>query len=619
MTNTKTLPFSLGRSKIALCLFLGATLAGCRGGDGGYAEHPRVRRSVLLFLVDTLRADRLGCYGYDRDTSPALDRLAEDGVLFENCFAQSSWTKPATASILTGLHPSFHGANHRFTVLPEDLVTLPQLLRDHGYRTGAFLANGFIFDRRMGFDRGFDEFRGYGDPPPDSPVQYVRGESPVTDAIEWIEGGGEEPFFAFVHIVDPHSPYGAPAPYESKFAAPYDGRLKSPVDFTLDREVIHELDESDWEFVRSLYDGEIAYSDAQFARILKSLRERGLSEETLVVFVSDHGEEFYDHRDFGHPPTILQELIHVPLVVKIPGLPDEVRGLRMKGACRQVDLLPTILDSVGVPIPPEIQGTSLLPRIFAEDQRDGPPVVSEVDKDGRSRKSVIVDGRKYIRQWAPHPQEYFFDLRKDPGELENYAGTGRALADRQRLKGLLDAYVESSTQGIFLVAFNQGADASSIRIFVEGELETTSLLYAEEPKAGGGTGDRGGESVLLKKIGDGRPVTRWFLNTGIGDRDGLSFLPRSDAEEIKIVITAGGKPLDPGSILLGSKGLPASSNPVILRMSELKPLVSGALESPPFDDRLAVRIWWQGAQIAATAELDEKTRKNLEALGYIDR
>lgn len=354
----------------------------------------RAPRNVLVVTLDTLRADHLGAYGYAAAQTPRLDALAGSGWRFTQATTVVPLTLPAHSSLFTGAFPNGHGVrdNGGF-YLADDQVTLAEVLRDRGFRTGGFVS-AFVLDRRwgiaQGFERFFDEFdlESFGDAPGMDAIQRP-GAQTVDKALEWLAADREKPFFAWVHLYDPHAPYQAPEPYRSRFPASLAGA----------------------------YDAEVAATDAQVGRLLDALTLQERLGDTLVVVLADHGEMLGEHDEQAHGFFVYDAAVHIPLIVAGPGiaartLPDQVRI---------VDVMPTVLDLVGVPSPPSVQGVSLKP--IAEGRRLDLVGRSETWYPryhyGWSELQSIQDGRfKYIR--APRPELY--DLSADPHETKDLSG-----------------------------------------------------------------------------------------------------------------------------------------------------------------------------------------------------
>lgn len=343
------------------------------------------RPNVIIYLVDTLRADRLGCYGYPKPTSPHLDRFAEGATLFETAIAQAPWTRPSVASVLTGLGPLAHGVRTLEDRLPDAAETLAERLRASGYRTAAFSTNWHI-GPDTGFAQGFDDFLFFPKEPDSTSVNRR--------VLAWLDARhGEKPFFLYIHTLDPHSPYTPPLDLRQKFAPgarPEAGSLEH-VRRTYAVQRKHRA--ARIAEVAPLYDAEIAANDRSFGALLSALKERKLFEESLIIFVSDHGEELGEHGAFGHAQSLYAEELDVPLVVK---LPFQARGERVSRLAQHVDLVPTVLAAAGLPPAAGLPGVDLF-RPLGERE---PAAFSHLSYRGREGMSVVVDGWKRIEPWS---------------------------------------------------------------------------------------------------------------------------------------------------------------------------------------------------------------------------
>lgn len=392
------------------------------------------RPNIILVSADALRADHLGCYGYFRPTSPAIDRLSQNAVLFENALSQASWTLPSFASLFTSLYPSFHGTASYDTRLFPDSATLTGILRNAGYTTVACVNNRFIFPRH-GFADFFDQFYG----PKETPERQL---APIR---RWLGSVHERRFFLFVHLLLPHAPYEAPPPFAGTFHVPGLPKLDAS---NRALEALEErkkpLTKAELESLRSFYDERILYLDSLVGSLLEDLRKLDLYEDSVIVFLSDHGEQFGEHGNLLHAHSLYQEEIHIPLLLKLPRGRGP-RVLRVPGRVRALDLMPTILDLLKIDPPLDIQGKSLLPLIRGEDVPEE-VVFSELNFLGRT--AVFKGDYKYIatdpglyaqgarshrrRGHGPHPLknlEEIYDLAKDPGETRNILAERPDLAD----------------------------------------------------------------------------------------------------------------------------------------------------------------------------------------------
>ncbi len=346
------------------------------------------RPSLLLVTLDTVRADRLGCYGCDFAGTKTIDSVATCGVRFDQAFAQSPLTLPSHATIVTGLLPPTHRIrdNGAYSLAPE-VMTLAEVLESAGYHTAAF-TGAFVLDSGFGLAQGFQVYddslpsRGHA-----GVLQYAerRAGTVVDRAKAWLRRASA-PFFLWVHLYDPHVPYDPPSPYDSLF-------------------------------VSDPYQGEIAYADAQVGRLLASIRDRGLAQTCVVVVVSDHGEALGEHGESTHGYFVYQETMRVPFVMAGPGLPG---GVRISSQVRLADVAPTVLDLLAIPSPSELDGQSLLPVV--DGTASGLPSYGEtfypcLSLGWSPLRSLRADGYTYIE--APTPELYHSE--DDPGEVRNLA------------------------------------------------------------------------------------------------------------------------------------------------------------------------------------------------------
>ena len=416
--------------------------------------------NLLLVVVDTLRADRLGSYGAERPTSPALDRLAASGVRFARAYSPAPWTKPSVASIFTGLHPSAHGANRVKTALAEDAVTLAERLRAQGYRTAGVVSHDVLATKNgfaQGFERYFeDEALGH---------DHVSTEGVTRRALALLDelAAGNEPFFLFVHYFDPH--YNYVRHPEFGFAAKGAGRLDGSQSLVSLRKL--DLSSEEIGLLRDLYDEEIRYTDEGIGRLLAGVDRAGQGERTVVVATADHGEAFLEHGWLGHTRSLYDVLLRVPLIVRAPGVAPRV----VEEPVTTVAVLPTVLELLGVPASdPAAQVASLAPRMRGE-PASTEPLFAEVDflpvfdPQKRAAKKALIGPRfKLIRDERSGKVE-LYDLEQDPGET-------RDLADAQpdRVESLLAELDERAE------AAATGAMRGRVREPSQDELERLRLL-----------------------------------------------------------------------------------------------------------------------------------------------
>lgn len=350
--------------------------------------------NILFITLDTTRADHLGCYGYSKAETPNIDNLAKNGILFKNAVCQVPLTLPSHCSIFTGTYPFYHGVrdNGGF-YLASDKTTLAEVLNQNGLATSAFIG-AYVLDSRWGLEQGIEyyndnfDFTKYKTISLDS-VQRKGGEV-VKAFFDWFEKNYKKRFFSWIHFYDPHTPYEPPEPYRTKF--------------------------SKWE--RGLYDGEIAYVDHLIGRVLNELRQKDVLEKTLIVIVGDHGESLGQHQERTHGFFIYETTTSVPLIIHFPS--SKLGGIKINECVETIDIMPTLLQILGLPIPQEVQGKSLLPLIMKKNYREEQLAYSESYFPryhfGWSELMSLRDSRyKYIR--APRPELY--DIVNDPNEVTN--------------------------------------------------------------------------------------------------------------------------------------------------------------------------------------------------------
>ena len=407
------------------------------------SEAPSDAPNVVFIVVDTLRADHLGCYGHAAARTPVIDRLASEGVRFADSSSQAPWTAASIATLFTGLYPSVHGIDGGVTwggqetsadlpflvqkALSPGHLTLAQRMQSAGWTTAGFVSNAYV-NTVFGFSQGFDV---YGDEHDDYSRDIAgakrRGEETNRRVGLWLDEGPQEPFFLFVHYNDPHWPYDPLPPFDEGFDW-YTGEL-TPEGTTMVVEHggkgIAGLTEQDMDYLRALYDAEIAYADQNVGVLLEAV-EGVSTRDTLVVFTSDHGEEFGDHGNTSHGYTLYQESIHVPLIVHGSGH----SGLVVEDLVRSLDVGATVLDLVGVGAE-HGQGSSLLPVI---EGGPGPETSYSEATYGRPEQAVRRGRVKQIR--FPEGEERY-DLDRDPGEHDDLGGD-------DALRGLLETWTRES-------------------------------------------------------------------------------------------------------------------------------------------------------------------------------
>ena len=408
-------------TRCALTLFPLALLAALNAA----AQMPaQPAPNVLLITIDTLRADHLGCYGYKHIKTPNIDALAAEGTRFDRAFAVVPVTLPSHTSILTGTYPMLSGM-HDFSgnKLNPLQPTMASVLKQNGYQTGAVIAAA-VLDSRFGLNQGFDfyydhfEFNRLDEANLD---EMARPGNVVADAaLDWLANNSQKKFFLWMHLYDPHAPYHPPEPYAHEYAA-------------------------------QPYDGGIAFADEQVGRVLRFLKDKGIYQNTIIVLCGDHGESLGEHGEKTHGFFIYNATMHVPLIIRLPDnrLPQTGTATATATATARtvddpvslVDLMPTVLGAVGVDVPSQVQGRSLLPEI----RSDSSAVDAQANRDRSLYGETFLprihfnwselrgsENAKYHYIAAPRPELY--DLTKDPGELHNLFADKSAVAEEMRAK-----------------------------------------------------------------------------------------------------------------------------------------------------------------------------------------
>ena len=364
-----------------------------------WSSRPRFEvRNILLISIDTCRADRLGCYGYPHNTTPHIDALAEQSILFTDTVAAVPMTLPSHTTILTGTNPPYHGIHDNYgNRLADSNVTLAEILRDNGFTTGAIVST-FVMDSKFGMDQGFDTYNDQFETSYN--VQFLterRGDEATREAIGWLDQHQDERFFLFLHYFDPHDPYEPPEPFALRFKD-------------------------------NLYAGEIAYTDHCIGQVIDKLKGLGLYDSTLIILTSDHGEMLGEHGEPTHAYFIYQGVLHVPLIFKVPG---ETKSHRVDDPVGLTDIVPTVCSMLGIQIPPEARGEDLsiafrggkLPR---QERYRYCESVTPTHFQANSLLGVVGRQWKFIQTTRPE----LYDLGADPEESNNLVKEMPSIAQR---------------------------------------------------------------------------------------------------------------------------------------------------------------------------------------------
>lgn len=407
--------------------------------------------NVLLISIDMLRPDHLSCYGYAKTTSPNIDRMAAEGVLFENHISSSSWTLPAHAAMFTSLPDSLHGCTDTDKRLCERAVTLAQRFASSGYATAGFFSGPYLHPA-FGLGRGFQTYvdccSNKEELDSEPPSKWAMDEdamkkshqdvtSPrVFAAVQgWLAKREEKPFFMFVHLWDTHFDFVPPPPYDKQFDPDYTGKITGE-GFFFNPAINAQMDKRDLDHILALYDGEIAWTDSFVGKIRDELSKAGLLENTVIAITSDHGTEFFEHGDKGHRKTLFDEVIRIPLVLRYPAkLP---RQMRVEEQSRMIDLGPTLLALAGAQPPTDMMGESL--RDYVEKKPDvrHRRAVSELQSVGRNMRAVRTLPWKFIDDIG-RDTFYYYDLKTDAGEQKRLHEP-----ESEQCKKLQNGYLEEA-------------------------------------------------------------------------------------------------------------------------------------------------------------------------------
>jgi len=427
---------SIQPSFLASCLWLVSLPMAC-----ALEEPQQARPNILFVVIDTLRGDHVGCYGYKRDTTPCLDQFAEQGARFEQMIAPSSWTLPSVMSLFTSLPPSLHRATNYQRKLTEDATTLAAELKKAGYQTFGVVANPTA-SAKFGFSKGFDVYDDYTaalagdlnlfqDFEREASVHTVK-TSPIVNrvALNWLgaKRDRQKPFFLLVLYFDAHADYMPPPPYDRMFDPDYAGTIDGRNMYSPEKARISAP--ADRAHIQALYDGCIRYVDEHVGQLLKKLDDLDLAKSTCVLITSDHGEEFWDHGKILHGHTLYDELVRVPFLVRWPG--HIAPGLAVKAQVGGTSIMPTLLELAGAPRPTQCTARSFYRALVGKEVLEDQPAFSETEMGGKLLKALRTPSAKLV--WdATADKRVLFDLQKDPLELSAVTG-----GQQQEISGQLD-------------------------------------------------------------------------------------------------------------------------------------------------------------------------------------
>jgi len=387
--------------------------------------------NIILISIDTLRADHLGCYNYPHETSPSLDKFREDAILFRRCMAQAPSTLASHASILTSLIPSHHNAFFtRSQALPEEILTLAEILQEKGYYTVSFNDGGQIAPR-FGLNQGFDLYESM-----DSKTKtgQLNFKQIVDSSIHWLKENTAKRFFLFLHTYETHHPYTPEDKYLKLFELDYKGKLPKHISVELIKQINNgevTLDEEDKKHIINAYDAEIRSMDDSFSKLIKFLKENNLYESTLIIFTSDHGEEFGEHGIWAtHSHSLFNDQLHVPLIIKLPNSRFSAR--KVDYLVRSIDILPTVLDLLGKKEGGRFEGFSLYPYIKGTTPKK---VVFAISQRDMQETFVPSHWSIMTRKWKLYNNK-LYNLFMDPGQLSDVSSSQSDLKKSLEKKAL---------------------------------------------------------------------------------------------------------------------------------------------------------------------------------------
>ena len=382
--------------------------------------------NVVLISIDTLRADHLGCYGYSKNTTPHIDRFSKDSVLFSENIAQASSTAASHASIFTSLIPSHHGASFSAkTPIPEETMTMAEILKDNNYRTISYNGGAQVV-AKFGFDQGFDVYESYPGKGDHLEKTFI---GKVQAAIKWIKSNPNEPFFLFLHTYEVHHPYTPQLQYLDLFEQDYSGKLPAHIPVKLLRTINKgevDISRQDKDHIINAYDAEIYSMDNAFGALVGYLKKEKLYDKTIIIFTSDHGEEFGEHGRMGwHSHALYDEQLKVPLIIKFQD--SKYASQIIHEQTRGIDILPTLLDILGISTLESFEGVSLIGYLTGT-QKEQLFAVSQQDTRRKNRPTAIR-----TKKWKLYGSK-LFNLRSDPQEQKNLASKKKKVYGKMRNK-----------------------------------------------------------------------------------------------------------------------------------------------------------------------------------------
>ena len=548
--------------------------------------------NVLIFLIDALRLDHLGCYGYDRDTSPNIDGLAEDAVRFTHLMPQSSWTRPSVASLFTSTYPATHGAQDRPDIMRQNMPSLAKAFEQGGYETHGFMTNpNCIPVWGIGND-----YNHYVDA--DSTLWTTTDDSGVTDAaIATLKNVQGRPWYMYVHTMGPHNPYTAPEPYTSRF-------VRGEYTGTKDQIKIQES--------MDLYDGEIAFTDYQFGRMVETLKELDVYDDTLIIVMADHGEEFGDHGSVGHGKTLFEEQLRIPFLVK---LPDQAHaGETRDGLVQVIDIAPTLLDYLELPADERFQGRSFKEHLLGGDPEKRLGYAS-LFLEARSIRAAKTVEEKFLHDFVKDEKRWT-DLTTDEYE---HAPSMTPSPEDLALEQYCARMSMQGSEGFHLLVTGELDARQTVSGSVAGEgIESYELWYPAREGEASKTGDTVDFRIELREVSASiYGMAGWHEH--VADQNSARLRLAVGIEDtVRVSVFVEGEPVPAESVFVGEAREHMPLNDTVLRCRDL--LASPDSFDPAVLPRgFGVYIWYVAdAATIADESLDPALRDALGALGYMD-
>lgn len=559
--------------------------------------------NVLIVLIDALRQDHLGCYGYARATSPRIDRLAAESFVFENLVVHSSWTRPSVVSLLTSCYPGTHGANDRHTALRAGSPTLAACFERQHYETQAFMTNPLCvptWNIGAEFNRVIDLVLR-------NAAENDDGKF-VDAVIESLPNLAGRPWFIYLHLMGPHNPYTPPKPYDTMFASG---------------------DASEVQKMLDQYDGEIAYTDAQVGRLLDKLKQLGMYDRTIVVLLSDHGEQFYEHGEEGHGKSLHAEEMRVPLIIKPPAELSEAH--RIKGLIEEVDIAPTLLGLADVEADARFEGLRVPLEHLEYDDEGENLILYGVPKPGEKTVGVprrfgyaslllqdlnmhmIRTNRLKLVENLKDETAQWFDLVRDPAELHPLDQEPAGGAELRRHATRMSARV---AQGLNILVTGDGQECAVVTGVLRGpDVKARNVFF---PAGCADVEQEDGKIRFEVRLAEGRRFAPgaddWFDT--VEQQGALLTLNVSPDARISLELWGDSEPLDAERVLWGQRQehLPLDAKVIPLDLSA-DPRRFDPLLLPR---RFAVYVWYvPSPERIEDGALPERTLDALRSLGYV--